>query len=256
MQFRPCIDIHNGRVKQIVGSTLSDEGDRAKENFVADRDAAYYASMYKDLGLSGGHVIILNKAGSPYYDESLSQAMSALSAFPQGLMIGGGVNADNAGSFIDAGASHVIVTSFLFDDGVINMDNLLKLEDAVGAGHIVIDLSCKNTGDGYYVATNRWQRISDERVDMALFERLSDHCDEFLVHAVDAEGKKAGIDTALIGLLARVKKSVCYAGGISSYDDIGKLKALGNDHVNFTVGSRLDIFGGDLGMEEIIRCTQ
>ncbi len=256
MQFRPCIDIHNGKVKQIVGSSLSDNGDTAKENFVSDRDSTYFAKLYKSLGLAGGHVIILNSRDSEYYEASYEQAMAAFAAYPGGLMAGGGINADNAGDFLDAGASHVIVTSFVFSGGRINNGNLEKLEAAVGAGHIVLDLSCKRTPEGYFVATDRWQNLTDVRVDEALFDSLSKHCDEFLVHAIDLEGKAAGPDEELIGMLGRVSASVTYAGGIASLDDISKIKSIGRSKVNITVGSKLDIFGGNLRIEEIIECTR
>ena len=247
MRFRPCIDIHNGKVKQIVGSSLRDEDDSAKENFVSEKDAGYYARLYKKYGLSGGHVIILNKAGSEYYEASRQQALAALSDFPQHLMIGGGINADNAAGYIEAGASHVIVTSFVFDADGINMDNLLALNEAVGSKHTVLDLSCRFTDGKYHVAANdkdkqkkiaRWQKISEEVITYNFLDRLAQYCDEFLVHAVDAEGKAAGIDERLIEILAEAEHPVCYAGGISSYDDIKKLGQLGQ-------GSRtaLPIFG-------------
>ena len=256
MRFRPCIDIHNGKVKQIVGSTLRDDHDTAKENFVSEKDAAYYAGIYKQYGLDGGHVIILNHAGSEYYEASRQQALDALNEYPQGLMIGGGINADNASGFIDAGASHVIVTSFVFDDDGINMDNLRALNDAVGSDKTVLDLSCRYVDGKYRVATNRWQNITEVAVDTDLFDLLGEYCDEFLVHAVDAEGKAAGIDARLIEVLSSSGRPVCYAGGISSYDDIKKLAETGRGRVDFTVGSKLDIFGGTLSIEEIIKCTR
>lgn len=256
MIFRPCIDIHNGKVKQIVGSSLRDEGDAATENFVSDKDAAYFASLYKDKDLPKGHVINLNRKDSIYYETSRSQMFSALSAYPGGLMAGGGINAGNAKEYIDAGASHVIVTSFVFSDGAVNMDNLNALIKSVGKDRIVLDLSCKKVEGRYLVATDRWQKLTDEEVNTDTLDRLGRYCDEFLVHAVDAEGRSAGIDEELIGILARCEKSVCYAGGIASYDDIVRLRSAGRSRVDFTVGSRLDIFGGNLSIEEIIRCTR
>ena len=256
MEFRPCIDIHNGKVKQIVGSSLNDDAQSARENFATDKGSAYYAALYKSYGLTGGHVINLNRAGSGYYEASKDQVISALAEYPMHLMAGGGINAENASEYIDAGASHVIVTSYVFSDGVINDDNLKKLVAAVGRDRIVLDLSCIYTDRGYMVATDRWQKISDERVDKSLFDRLSDSCDEFLVHAVDSEGKASGIDERLIEILAGSEKKVCYAGGISSYDDIRRLKDTGGNRVDFTVGSALEIFGGSLGIEEIIECIR
>ncbi len=256
MEFRPCIDIHNGKVKQIVGSTLSDKDECARENFVTDKGSAYYADLYKKYDLRGGHVINLNGRASEYHEVSKAQVKDALAAYPGGLMAGGGINAENAEEYIDAGASHVIVTSFVFSDGVINMDNLNALEKAVGRQRIVLDLSCRHTQFGYLVVTDRWQKETKEIVGTELFERLGRHCAEFLVHAVDSEGKSAGIDGELIGILKNAGKSICYAGGISSYDDIGRLKDIGEGRVDFTVGSGLDIFGGPLSIEEIIECIR
>ena len=256
MRFRPCIDIHNGKVKQIVGSTLRDAGDYAKENFVSENDAAYFAKLYKKHGLYGGHVIMLNPAGSEYYEATKAQAISALKAYPQGLMAGGGINADNAQYFIDAGASHVVVTSYVFKDGRIDEDNLAKLVEAVGDARLVLDLSCKVIDGKYRVVTDRWQKVTDVIVDEKLFEKLGRSCDEFLVHAVDTEGKSAGIDDRLINILALSVKPVCYAGGISSIEDIIKLKEAGRGRVDFTVGSALDIFGGKLRLEDVIECTR
>ena len=256
LRFRPCIDIHNGKVKQIVGSTLRDAGDYAKENFVSENDAAYFAKLYKKHGLYGGHVIMLNPAGSEYYEATKAQAISALKAYPQGLMAGGGINADNAQYFIDAGASHVVVTSYVFKDGRIDEDNLAKLVEAVGDARLVLDLSCKVIDGKYRVVTDRWQKVTDVIVDEKLFEKLGRSCDEFLVHAVDTEGKSAGIDDRLINILALSVKPVCYAGGISSIEDIIKLKEAGRGRVDFTVGSALDIFGGKLRLEDVIECTR
>lgn len=256
MSFRPCIDIHNGKVKQIVGSTLSDSGDKAVENFVSDRDAAYFAKLYKKYDLPGGHVIILNSKDSEYYEGSKAQAISALNAYPGGLMIGGGIGPDNAPDFLSEGASHVIVTSYIFEDGRISFDKLEKLVSKVGEDRIVIDLSCIRSEGDYHVATNRWQTISDEIVDAALFDKLGKYCSGFLVHAVGSEGRSAGIDEELIERLAQAGHEVCYAGGISSYDDIRRLDEIGAGRVDFTVGSKLDIFGGSLSIEEIIRCIR
>ncbi|MCR5687393.1 MAG: phosphoribosylformimino-5-aminoimidazole carboxamide ribotide isomerase [Lachnospiraceae bacterium] len=256
MDFKPCIDIHNGKVKQIVGSTLSDESGAASENFISDRNGAYYASLYRSYGLEGGHVINLNRADSPFYDASRQQMFDALFAYPGGLMAGGGINADNAAEYIDAGASHVIVTSFVFRDGKIDRENLARLNGAVGPEHIVLDMSCIYKDGAYMVATDRWQKISDEKVCPELFESLAGCCDGFLVHAVDAEGRSSGIDERLIGILASSPISICYAGGISSLDDIRKLREAGGGRVDFTIGSGLKIFGGSLGIEEIIECIR
>ena len=254
MEFRPCIDIHNGKVKQIVGSSLKDAGDSASENFISESSASYYAELYKDKGLTGGHIIILNAAGSSYYDESKKQALGALSAFPGGMQIGGGINSENAGEYIEAGASHVIVTSYVFQNGMINYDNLNKLIKAVGKERIVLDLSCRLTEKGYMVTTDRWQKITDEKVDPELFEKLSGYCDEFLIHAVDVEGKNSGIEKELVRIMARHRGNpLTYAGGVSCYEDIETIRELGGGHINVTVGSALDLFGGKLEFEKICR---
>lgn len=256
MEFRPCIDIHNGKVKQIVGSSLSDTNDFAKENFVSKKGSDYYAKLYKENNLPGGHVIILNKKDSPYYEATRQEAVKALKTYPGGLMIGGGVTDENAAEYINSGASHVVVTSFVFKDGLIHIDNLEKLVKAVGKEKIVLDLSCKLIDGCYRVVTDRWQKVTKETVREQLFEDLAQYCDEFLVHAVDSEGKSAGIDEKLIEILAQINHTITYAGGISSYDDIRRLDEIGKGRVNFTVGSRLDIFGGELSMGEIIKCIR
>lgn len=253
MEFRPCIDIHNGKVKQIVGGTLKDEGDRASENFVSEKDGAYYAGLYRDKGLRGGHVILLNSADSPYYEATKQQAMSALGAYPGALQVGGGINPDNACEFLEAGASHVIVTSYVFKDGRINYDNLEKMADAAGREHLVLDMSCRKRDGRYAVVTDRWQKFTDEIVSAELLDRLSDYCDEFLIHAVDVEGKCSGIETELVKMLAEYEgKPLTYAGGIGSLDILRKLKEYGRDRINATIGSALDIFGGHLSIDEII----
>ena len=179
MKFRPCIDIHNGKVKQIVGGSLRDEGDSARENFVAEQDAGFYARFYQKDGLKGGHIILLNPASSPYYEETKKQAMLALSEYPQGLQLGGGVNEKNAEEFLKAGASHVIVTSYVFKDGKIYYENLEKLVKEIGRKHLVLDLSCRKKEDGYYIVTDRWQKFTDVKVDEKTLNELSSYCDEF-----------------------------------------------------------------------------
>lgn len=252
MKFRPCIDIHNGCVKQIVGGSLQDTGDMAKENFVAKQDASYYANMYRKLGLSGGHVILLNDTSSPYYDVTKEQALLALETYRGGMQVGGSINPKNALGYLDAGATHVIVTSYVFHDGCINMDNLRFLNNKVGKEHIVLDLSCKMRDGKYYVATDRWQNITNVEVNEKLFYHLSLYCDEFLVHAVDVEGKTRGIDENVAEILGKLEgMKVTYAGGIGSFSDIEKLEKLGQGKVDFTVGSALDIFGGSMSFEKV-----
>lgn len=266
MQFRPCIDIHNGKVKQIVGSSLKDKGNQAQENFVSEQDAAFYANMYQKDGAKGGHIILLNAVDSEYYEATKNQAISALEAYPGGLQVGGGITAENASMFIEKGASHVIVTSYVFKDGKINYENLLKLLKAVGREHIVLDLSCRFLDgkvlvegetiprkQGYYIVTDRWQHFTTERVTHELLENLSLYCDEFLIHAVDVEGKQSGIERELIALLGEWGKlPITYAGGISSFSDIEEVKRLGQDKLNVTIGSALDLFGGKLRYEEVL----
>ena len=257
MNFRPCIDIHNGKVKQIVGSSLRDEGDTAKDNFVSSRDAVFYARMYREHGLTGGHIILLNPVDSPYYEGTRRQAIEALQGAPGILQIGGGITADNAVEFLEAGATHVIVTSYVFKNGKINYSNLKKLVDTVGKDHIVLDLSCKAAEDGYYIVTDRWQKMTDVRLCEETLDELSQYCDEFLVHAADVEGKQNGIEENVAKILGSWGKiPITYAGGVKDLSDIEKLKKIGKGKVDVTVGSALDIFGGPLKMENIISACQ
>ncbi|MCF2641526.1 MAG: phosphoribosylformimino-5-aminoimidazole carboxamide ribotide isomerase [Lachnospiraceae bacterium] len=253
MEFRPCIDIHNGKVKQIVGSTLADQGDLAEENFVSTQDAAFYADFYKKDNIRGGHVILLNGKDSAYYNETKEQALLALKTYPGGLQVGGGITDANAREFLDAGASHVIVTSYVFKEGKIHYGNLKKLVKETGREHLVLDISCRKRGDTYYVVTDRWQKFTDEPVTEELLEELSSYASEFLVHAVDVEGKANGVEKELIQLLGDWGKiPVTYAGGVHSFDDIKTIKELGKNHLNVTIGSALDLFGGTLSYKEVI----
>lgn len=254
MEFRPCIDIHNGRVKQIVGSSLADKGDSARENFVAVRDADYYAELYKEKGIKGGHIVLLNPVSSDYFEATKAQALKALRAYPLGLQIGGGINDENAQEYLDAGASHVIVTSFVFRDGHIDLKNLERMRRAVGKERLVLDLSCRMRDGNYYIVTDRWQKFTDEAVDARIFSMLRDYCDEFLIHAVDVEGKNRGIEKRLVRTLGSWEGDtpITYAGGVHSYEDIHLLKELGGGKINVTVGSALDLFGGDLKLDRII----
>ncbi|MCI5530362.1 MAG: phosphoribosylformimino-5-aminoimidazole carboxamide ribotide isomerase [Blautia sp.] len=253
MKFRPCIDIHNGKVKQIVGGSLKDAGDEAKENFVSVQDAAFYASLYKKSGLSGGHVILLNSVDSPYYEATRQQAFLALHTYPQGLQLGGGVNPENAADYLDAGASHVIVTSYVFKDGKISWSNLDKMEKAVGRERLVLDLSCRKKDGQYYVVTDRWQKFTEVTVTPDLMEKLGSHCDEFLIHAVDVEGKARGVEKELVELLSEyTERPVTYAGGVGSMEDLEVLRVSGKNRVDVTVGSALDLFGGKLPFERLV----
>ncbi len=254
MRFRPCIDIHNGKVKQIVGGSLKDEGNLAKDNFVSEQTADFYANLYKSKGLNGGHIIILNSKESEYYEKTKAQAMLALATYPKGLQIGGGITDENAMEYIEAGASHVIVTSYVFKDGKIDYQKLEKICKLVGKEQLVLDISCRKKDDKYYVVTDRWQKFTDVIVTEYLFYELSKYCDEFLIHAVDVEGKAKGIEKDVAKILGNlVDITVTYAGGIGSYEDLYDLKKLSNDKVDFTVGSALDIFGGTLKFEEVCK---
>ncbi len=254
MQFRPCIDIHNGKVKQIVGSSLLDEGNQAKENFVAEQDASFFANLYQQRNICGGHVILLNKEGSEYFNQTRAQAIKALNAYPGGLQIGGGITAENAGAYIKEGASHVVVTSYVFSNGEIDYVNLKKLVNEVGPEHIVLDLSCKKFEDGYYVMTDRWQKKTDTKLTIETMDELSQYCDEFLIHAVDVEGKSQGIEEELVKMLGEFeKRPVTYAGGVHDFEDLDKLKVLGQDRVNVTIGSALDLFGGNMKFEQVLQ---
>ncbi len=254
MKFRPCIDIHNGKVKQIVGGSLKDENNQAKENFVSEVDSTYYANLYKANNIKGGHIILLNSKDSEYFEATKSEALKALMAYKGGLQIGGGVNCDNALEYIEAGASHVIVTSYVFKNGKINYDNLNKIFNAVGKEHLVLDLSCRKKDDKYYIVTDRWQKFTDVCIDENIFYELSKYCDEFLVHAVDVEGKASGIEEEVAKILGRLENiKVTYAGGISSFADLDILKELGNGKVDFTIGSALDIFGGKMQFDSVVK---
>lgn len=254
MEFRPCIDIHNGSVKQIVGSSLRDQNDVARENFVAKQDAAFFARLYQEYGIRNGHIILLNPVSSPYYNETKKQALSALAAYPGGLQVGGGITPDNAKEFLDAGASHVIVTSYVFKDGHIQYDRLKELVKTVGKDRLVLDLSARMKEDHYYIVTDRWQKYTDVELTEETLNMLASYCDEFLVHAVDVEGKANGIEKTLAARLGEWGKlPVTYAGGVHNFEDLSILKQLGRDRVHVTIGSALDLFGGNMKFEEVLR---
>lgn len=253
MRFRPCIDIHNGKVKQIVGGSLKDEGNQVSTNFTSELDAAWYARQYQKDHLKGGHIILLNPVGSEYYEATKKQAMGALAAYPGGMQIGGGITADNAQEYLDSGASHVIVTSYVFKDGRLSWENLQKMEDAVGTEHLVLDLSCRQKDGQYFIVTDRWQKFTDVPVTPETMKELGSHCAEFLVHAVDVEGKANGIETELAELLSGyTDRPVTYAGGVGSMYDIELLRKYGKDRLDVTVGSALDLFGGTIPFETLI----
>ncbi|KAG0581609.1 hypothetical protein KC19_4G265300 [Ceratodon purpureus] len=256
VKFRPCIDIHKGKVKQIVGSTLRDlPEDKNSENavslvtnFESQLSAGEFAKMYKDDGLQGGHVIMLGADPASH-----SAALEALKAYPGGLQFGGGVNLDNASGYLDAGASHVIVTSFVFRDGKMDDERLKQLVKLTGKSRLVLDLSCRKKDGQYMVVTDRWQRFSDLVVNEATLTMLSASADEFLVHGVDVEGKRLGIDDELVSILGKYSPiPVTYAGGVNTLADLERIKAAGNGVVDVTVGSALDVFGGDLPYKEVV----
>ena len=252
MRFRPCIDIHNGKVKQIVGGSLKDERDQAEENFVSERSAAFYADMFRRDNLKGGHMILLNPPSSPYFEADRQQAAEALAVWPGGLQIGGGVTADNASSYLKAGASHVVVTSYVFKDGQVQWENLEKLADTVGAGHVVLDVSCRKKDGKYYIVTDRWQKFTKVQLGEEILYWMKEYCDEFLVHGVDVEGKSAGIEEGLVEMLAGVQGiPITYAGGISSLDELERFRRVSGGRLDFTIGSALDLYGGDIPYDEV-----
>ena len=254
MKFRPCIDIHNGKVKQIVGGSLKDEGDMAQTNFTSEQDAAWYAEKYKQDGLKGGHIILLNSRDSEYFEATKAQALLALSAYPGGMQIGGGITAENAEEYLDAGASHVIVTSYIFREGEVDRSRLRRLKDMVGKERIVLDLSCRKKGNDYYIVTNRWQTFTREKLSEELLDEMAQYCDEFLVHGVDVEGKSSGVVGELVELLGRWEGiPVTYAGGIGSMEELEKFKSLGHGKLDFTIGSALDLFGGTIPYKNLLR---
>jgi phosphoribosylformimino-5-aminoimidazole carboxamide ribotide isomerase len=236
--FRPCIDLREGRVVQIVGGTLGGEPSAVRTNFISERPASWFAELYKRDGLGGGHVIMLGPGNE-------LPARSALAAFPGGLQIGGGVNAENARPWLDAGASHVIVTSWVFRDGRLDWERLAHLVKVVGKGKLVLDLSCRKRGGDYFVVTDRWQKFTDLTVSQKTLEKLSASCAEFLVHAVDVEGLCRGIDRELVEKLGRWSPiPTTYAGGANSLSDLEEVTRLGQGKIDLTIGSALDIFGG------------
>lgn len=254
MKFRPCIDIHNGKVKQIVGGSLRDDGDQAVTNFSSELDAAWYAKLYRRDSLQGGHIILLNSQDSEYFGATKNQALEALSAYPGGMQIGGGITAENAAGYLDAGASHVIVTSYVFQNGQFRRENLERLMAAVGKEHIVLDLSCRKRGDSYYIVTNRWQTFTDVCLTREVLSDLSGYCDEFLVHGVDVEGKSSGIELELVRMLGQWNQiPVTYAGGIGSLEDLEVFREVSQGDIDFTIGSALDLFGGNIPYERIAK---
>ncbi len=247
MKFRPCIDLRNGKVVQIIGGTLKDS-DKALPvtNFETEKSPAQYAKMYQKDKLTGGHVISLGPGNT-------EAALSALKAYPQGLQIGGGITPGNAETYLNAGASHVIVTSYVFSDGKIDLAKLDTLVRCVGRENLVLDLSCRQRQGKFWIVTDRWQKFTDVAVNEETITHLATSCDEFLVHGVDVEGKMQGIQTDLVELLAKYTPiPITYAGGASQFSDLETVKKLGQNRVDLTIGSALDIFGGDISYREVV----
>ncbi|URE47682.1 hypothetical protein MUK42_25157 [Musa troglodytarum] len=252
VRFRPCIDIHKGKVKQIVGSTLRDSTDGGASalvtNFESDKSPAEFANLYKKDGLKGGHVIMLGADAA-----SQSAAFEALRAYPGGMQVGGGINADNAMNYLEEGASHVIVTSYIFSNGKMDLERLKHLVKMIGKNRLVLDLSCRKKDGKYAIVTDRWQKFSDVILDKETLEFLAKYSDEFLIHGVDVEGKRLGIDEELVMLLGCFSPiPVTYAGGVTTMADLEKIKTAGKEQVDVTVGSALDIFGGDMAYKEVV----
>ena len=251
MRFRPCIDLREGRVVQIVGSSLIDKNSETlKTNFETDRSSEYFAKMYKEDNLPGGHVISLGPGNE-------DAALSALHAFSGGFHIGGGITPQNAITYLDAGASHVIVTSYVFSNGRIDMDKLQLLQGTVGKNRLVLDLSCRKKGSDFWIVTDRWQKFTNVSISPEILNQLADHCDEFLVHGVDVEGKMEGIQTELIEILGENSPiPVTYAGGVKALSDLDLVKELGRNRVDLTIGSALDIFGGSIPYRSVVEWFQ
>lgn len=246
MEFRPCIDLHDGKVKQIVGSTLGHDNQSVVENFISKKDSAYYANMFEQDQLIGGHVIMLGSGNE-------EAALLALKSYPNGLQVGGGITAENAKKYIEAGASHVIVTSYIFHNGKLDMERLNKLVEAVGKEHIVIDLSCRKRNDKWFVVTDKWTKFSDFEVNETSIPFIEQYCDELLIHAVDVEGKRSGMQEELVSDLAKwTTIPTTYAGGVRSLEDLQKFEKISNGKLHVTIGSALDIFGGDLPYNKVV----
>ena len=225
----------------------------AAENFVSEQDAPFYAKLYQSYRIRGGHIILLNGKDSPHYEATKLQALAALQVYPGGMQVGGGITAENAHEFLRAGASHVIVTSYVFRDGKVDYERLEKLVQAVGKEHLVLDLSCRKKDGAYYIVTDRWQKFTEERVTVELLDRLYQYADEFLIHAVDVEGKASGIERELVELLGSWNRiPVTYAGGIGSFQNLEELAEWGQHHLNYTIGSALDLFDGNMKFEDVL----
>ena len=234
--FRPCIDLHEGRVKQIVGGSLDTH--QLRTNFVSEKPSSWFAELYKKDQLRGGHVIMLGPGNEP-------AALEALRAYPGGLQVGGGINSDNARTYLDAGASHVIVTSWIFRDGRVEWDRLKQLVGQIGKKRLVLDLSCRQRDRQYFVVTDRWQKFTTTTLSAETLASMAEYCDEFLIHAVDVEGLCRGIDQELVEQLSHWRSiPTTYAGGAKSLQDLETVTRISANRIDLTIGSALDIFGG------------
>lgn len=250
-RFCPCIDLHQGQVKQIVGSTLSTGSDVSLPdvNFSTNTPSSDFATRYAADRLTNGHVIMLG----PGNEEA---AKSALKASPGTLQVGGGINELNCVEWLQAGATHVIVTSAVFRDGAIDWERLKKIVETIGGKEkLVLDLSCrkKKGSKEYYVVTDKWQKYTNVPVTAETLQSLAAHCDQFLVHGVDVEGQQCGILDDLVELLGQHSPlPVTYAGGVRSLEDLDRVHRLGMGRVDVTVGSALDLFGGSLPYQDVV----
>ncbi|HUD49056.1 MAG TPA: phosphoribosylformimino-5-aminoimidazole carboxamide ribotide isomerase [Candidatus Baltobacteraceae bacterium] len=236
--FRPCIDLHEGKVKQIVGGTLTGSPADLRTRFISERPASWFADLYRRDNLAGGHIIMLGPGNE-------AAARDALHAYPGGMHVGGGISPDNAASYLEAGASHVIVTSWIFPKGELDEARLSQLSGAVGKARLVLDLSCRKREGHYFVVTDRWQKFTSMKIDPRALERLAAWCDEFLVHAADVEGLCSGVDFELADNLAQWSPiPATYAGGANSLRDLQEITRIGRGRIHLTIGSALDIFGG------------
>jgi phosphoribosylformimino-5-aminoimidazole carboxamide ribotide isomerase len=248
--FRPCIDLHEGKVKQIVGGSLTGRPADLQTNFVSERPSRWFAELYRRDGLRGGHVIMLGPGNE-------AAAREALAAWPGGLQVGGGIRLENAAGWLQAGASHVIVTSWIFRDGQLDWERLKKLAAAIGKGRLVLDLSCRKRGADYFVVTDRWQKFTDVKIGADILGRLGEWCDEFLVHAADVEGLCRGVDLDLVEQLGRWSpRPATYAGGARALQDLENVAQAGAGKMDLTIGSALDIFGGSLPYDQVVALSR
>ncbi|KAI3657620.1 hypothetical protein MP638_001339 [Amoeboaphelidium occidentale] len=235
-KFRPCIDLHEGKVKQIVGGTLketTESVDGPVTNFSSSLPPEHYAELYRKHDLTGGHVIMLGNG----YEKA---AKRCLSAWPNVFQVGGGITEDNAKEWLQHGAGKIIVTSYLFPEGKFSIERLKNISDIAGKDRLVVDLSFRKVVNGsnfeYVVAMNKWQTLTDMKITHESIKLFEEYSSELLVHAADVEGLCKGIDQDI--------NPVTYAGGGNSINDLELVRELSNGKVDLTFGSALDVFGG------------